>query len=340
MSTSKHVAILTHDDFIGNIVEMQLTQLFQDIGLIFEIVSLAEDVRGQYNMEDGDFGGELTLMRKPYSKRIVNDVGKLKGIASDLLIIISHGKKTGISMPSAMCFAPEEMTNVPASLLLWACNTCVLPPDAEVGQLPDGCVTLGEVTISSRLAIVLCCHGDHILEDFKSMETEKFTDMLVCNREDMDIRSYCIFFVLLANLVDRDERVRPPQCTLRPPQMHVVVKDHIRKIFGDVKAFGENKDTFWTFLHDRGLVSENGDKFRVSGILYSFELMKGSEDKKATILQDFKALTLVCWNQETNEVVEETCDTQPFENPRLLPSKRKADMALAVLLERLQLAAC
>ena len=333
LSTSKHVAILTHDDFIGNIVEMQLTQLFQDIGLTFEIVSLAKDVRGGYDMEKGDFRGELTLMRKPYSKKIVNEVEKLKGITSDLLIILSHGKKTGLSMPSAVCFAPEEMTSVPAGLLLWACNTSVLPPNGAVAPLPDGCVTLGEVTISSRLAIVLCCHGDDILGDFKSMKTENFTDMLVCNREDMDIRSFCIFFVLLANLVDRDKQVR----TSRTPQMHVVVKYHIRKIFEDVKAFGQDKDTFWAFLHDRGLVSENGDKFRVSGILYSFELIKGSEDKKAIILQDFKALTLVCWDKKTGNVVEENWDTQPLHNPRLLPGKRKADMSLAVLLESLQL---
>lgn len=253
LSTPKQVAIITHEDFIGNIMEIHLTQFFQDIGLFFEIITLPNNVR-VYDQENEVYWGELTLMRKPYTKKMVNETEKLKSIFTDLMIILAHGKTRGNKTPSAVYFAPEDAKILPGNLLLWARDTFA-HLDGTFTELPSECVTLVEVTAESNLGIVLYCRGDEILEDFKSMNPKDFTDMLVCNRSDMDIRSFCIFFVFLVNLVDSDPRVRPGPDT-SPPKIHEVVKDNIRKKFQYVKQFGDTKESFWTFLQDRGFVSE------------------------------------------------------------------------------------
>jgi hypothetical protein len=325
MSTRKQVAIVTHEDFIGNAVETLLTQIFLDVNLNFEIVSLCEKLRGT--------NGKLTVMSRPYSKQIVNSVAKLKGVQADLLIILSHGVKTALKsgMPSSACFSPDETKVAPESLKLWACDKRVESDRGTLVELPGNCVTLREVTDSSGLAIVLCCHGNDILEDFKSTEPKNFTDMLVCNREDMDNRSFCLFFVMLLNLIDSDKQMRTSK-----NDIHVAVKDHIRTIFEYVKTFGLNKDTFWKFLCDKYFVSEKGSTFRVFGVLYSFVLVNHVEDFKATILQDFQALTLVCWDDDTGTIVEETCLTEPI-LPSQIARKRLRDEGLGALLQSLRL---
>lgn len=329
MSTPKQVAIVTHEDFIGNTVETLLTQIFHDLKLDFEIVSVCNNLRGN--------DVKLTVMSTPYSKQLVNNVAKLKGLQADLLIILSHGVKTALKsgMPSALCFATDAMDVFPSSLMLWACEKRVDSMTAALTDLPKHCTTLQSVTDVSGLAIVLCCHGDDILQDFKSTNPTNFTDMLVCNREDMDNRSFCLFFVMLCNLIDSDKQVR---ASLKP-QINVPVKEHIRTIFADVQKFGHNKDTFWKFLCDRHFVSENDSTFRVVGVLYSFELVNDVEDFKETILQDFKALTLVCWENITKTIVEETWSTGPILPGMLVRErlKRLRETELDVLLESLRL---
>ena len=140
---------------------------------------------------------------------------------------------------------------------------------------------------------------------------------------------------MLLNLIDSDEQVRASP----NPQMHVPVKDHIRTIFANVKTFGHNKDTFWKFLCDTHYVSEKGSTFRVFGILYSFVLVKDAEDMKATILQDFKALTLVCWDENTETIVEETWLTGPIADGKSA-GKRPRDEGLGALLKSLRLMTC
>jgi hypothetical protein len=48
-----------------------------------------------------------------------------------------------------------------------------------------------------------------MLEDFLSDGPTGFTDMLLCDKEDMDNQSFCAFFVLLVNLIDSDVPRRP-----------------------------------------------------------------------------------------------------------------------------------
>ena len=326
-----HVSIITHDDFIGNCMEIHLMQCFQELGLFFEILSLSNDVRVVDPKDNELLLGELTLISTPYTKKIINSTEKLKSIAPELMIILCHGKRKGTT-PSGVCLCPEEMTILPANLLIFASDDYThFKDDGSRDKLPSTCVMLAEVTTQSKLAIVLCCRGDEILSDFKSTNPKNFTDMLVCDRPDLDNISFCIFYVLLFNLVDCDVRVRPapgqPQ-----PKMHEVVKHNIRQIFKLISTHGKSAEEFWKFLENHDCVTDleevkqrqkfdhnRGDfihgYFRVSGVAFNFEYSKlntntgESECKKETILQDFKALKLVYWDEERQSIGEESWKT-------------------------------
>jgi hypothetical protein len=216
-----------------------------------------------------------------------------------------------------------------------------------------------------------------ILQDFLSDGPTAFTDMLICDRKDMDNQSFCIFVVLLVNLIDSDVPARPLsrfQFTFNRSDLtiDVVVKRNIRRIFQIVREFGSTSESFWDFLLKSACVSslrtvkatqglpntKFGERFfyRVSGIPFNFALEFGSEDKKQTILDDFKALKLVCWDADTEKIVYETSESK-FDTPldvyrQLIPadtdvaSSRKrhkpaapvrSDSKMDMLLERLRL---
>jgi len=347
-SVNPHVAIITHDDFTGNCTELHLTQCFQELGLTFEIISLAHDPENQVDW------GELTLTRKPYTKKIVDSTEKFKHVAPDLMIFLCHGKDRGKVTPSGLCFFPEDIDEIPPYLLLYASDTRT--DDSNV-KLPHTCVTLQDVTAQSKLAIVSCCHGDMILKDFKSTNPKNFTDMLLFVKPELDHISFCIFHVLLFNLVDCDVRVRGGPA----PKMHEVVKDNIRQIFKLISAHGNSADEFWTFLENHDCVTSLeevknrqgftysreshivANLFQVSGIAYNFALKVGSECKKTTILQDFKAMKLVCWDEEQQIIVEENWESSLEEQLTPTPPHAKRSKLdppqMSRLLESLKLTA-
>jgi hypothetical protein len=150
--------------------------------------------------------------------------------------------------------SPEDMTTLPANLLIFASDYPHIKDDNSIDKLPDTCVMLADVTAQSHLAIVLCCRGDQILLDFKSTNPKNFTDMLICDRPDLDTISFCIFHVLLFNLVDCDKRVRPAAGE-QQPKMHEVVKDNIRHIFRLINTHKDSVEKFWIFLESHNCVT-------------------------------------------------------------------------------------
>jgi hypothetical protein len=194
--------------------------------------------------------------------------------------------------------------------------------------------------------------------------------MLLCDKEDMDNQSFCIFFVLLVNLIDSFLEFRP--LSVNNVTMDVVVKWKIERIFQIVGKFGTTAETFWDFLERSGCVAsleavkasqglpnirENADQYyRVFGIPWNFPLRFKEEngieeDKKQTILDDFKALKLVCWDGEKGRVVcenwESSFDTPldvyeqliDVDNDEASLGKRPRRDDLGILLERLRLSA-
>ncbi len=152
--------------------------------------------------------------------------------------------------------------------------------------------------------------------------------------------------------------------------MDEVVKWKIERILQIVRKFGTTSEDFWDFLEKSGCVSSleavkasqglpnirlNTDQYhRVFGIPWNFSLRfvfeDGiEEDKKQTILDDFKALKLVRWDVETKKVVCENWESS-FDTPldvyeQLIAvdtdaassGKRPRRDDLGMLLERLRL---
>jgi hypothetical protein len=335
LSRHRDVAIVTHEDFFGNFIEQYLAVFFKELHLQLQIVSLLQDM--QSDGHTTTHPDVLSLSRTPYAKTIVNSTAMLKSVEVDLMIVLAHGKeRKEMSTPSAVTFAADDTKILPSNMLLWASRYLVeINEDGSRDELPGTITTLADVTARSKLAIVLSCRGDMILQDFLSDGPTAFTDMLLCDRKDMDNQSFCIFFVLLVNLIDSDVPDRPLsrfQFTFDRENLtiDVVVKRNIRRIFQIVREFGSTSESFWDFLQKSACVSslrtvkENqglpntkfGERFfyRVLGIPFNFVLVFGSEDKKQTILDDFKALKLVCWDADTQRIVYETWESE-FDTP-------------------------
>jgi hypothetical protein len=361
VSAAKDVVIVTHEDFFGNFMEQYLAVFFRELQVRLEIVSLLNDI--------GE-AGELTLMRKPYSKKIVKSTERLKSVVTDLMIVFGHGREKNEREPSAVCLACTG-TKLENSIMLWGSRYRMKRNEhGERDKLPGTVTTLADVTAQSRLAIVLSCYGDQILQDFLSDDPKNFTDMLLCDKEDMDNQSFWIFFVLLVNLIDSFLKFRP--LGYNNVTMHEIVRWKIQRIFQIVGKFGTTAGTFWDFLEKSGCVAsleavkasqglpnirENAEQYyRVLGIPLNFPLRfkeedKTEEDKKQTILDDFKCLKLVSWDAEAKIVVCEDWESS-FDTPldvyehliakdtdeALLGKRRRRD-DLGMLLERLRLSA-
>jgi hypothetical protein len=330
LSRHRDVAIVTHEDFFGNFIEQYLAVFFKELSLQLQIVSLLQDMQSDgYTTTHPDV---LSLSRTPYTKTIVNSTAMLKSVHVDLMIVLGHGKKRGEEAPSAITFTADEAIVAPLNMLLYASRYLADGRSLdEFGTI----TTLVDVTARSKLAIVLSCHADQILKDFLSDGPTAFTDMLICDRADMDNQSFCIFFVLLVNLIDSDVPDRPLswfQHTFnrRDVTIDEVVKRNIRRIFQIVREFGTTVESFWDFLQKSGCVSslatvknnqglpntriESDLYYRVSGIPFNFPLEFRSEYKKRTILDDFKCLKLVCWDADMKKVVYETWESK-FDTP-------------------------
>jgi hypothetical protein len=367
VSANKDVAIVTHEDFYGNFMEQYLAVFFMELQVRLEIVSLLQDIQS-YGWTSGS-PEKLILSREPYTKMIVNNTEMLKSVAADLMIVLGHGLKRINNQPSAVCFAPCDAKFVSSSGCLWGSRYRVeRNQDGSRDKLPGTITTLADVTARSKLAIVLCCRGDQILQDFLSDGPTNFTDMLLCDKEYLDNQSFCIFFVLLVNLIDSFLEFRPLR--LNNVRMDEIVKWKIERIFQIVRKFGTTAEDFWDFLEKSGCVAsleavkasqglpnirENAEQYyRVLGMPWNFPLRFVSEDgteedTKQTILDDFKALKLVRWDGD--KVVFENWESS-FDTPldvyehliavdteEASSNKRQRRDDLGMLLERLRLSA-
>ena len=369
VSATKDVVIVTHEDFFGNFMEQYLAVFFMELQVRLEIVSLLQDIQS-YGWTSGS-PKKLILSREPYTKMIVNKTEMLKSVAADLMIVFGHGLKRMDNKPSAVCFAPSDAKFGSSSGCLWGSRYRVeRNEDGSRDMLSGTITTLEDVTARSQLAIVLTCRGDQILQDFLSDGPKNFTDMLLCDKERMQNQSFCIFFVLLVNLIDSFLKFRPLEDN--NVTMDEIVKWKIERIFQIVSKFGTTAGDFWDFLEKSGCVAsleavkasqglpnirENAEQYyRVLGMPWNFPLRFVSEDgteedTKQTILDDFKALKLVRWDVETKKVVCENWETS-FDTPldvyehliavdteETSSKKRQRRDNLGMLLDRLRLSA-
>ncbi len=119
-------------------------------------------------------------------------------------------------------------------------------------------VTLHEIVGGGvcRLAIVLACCGDELIEDYlKAMGTNNFPDMLICNTNEIHSDTAEILTVLLINMInilDSNMVSHAPG----PEMVYTSVRAAIVKVFQILKLFEGYHMQFWSFLQNVGCISD------------------------------------------------------------------------------------
>ncbi len=168
-------------------MEQYLAVFFMEFQVQLQIVSLLRDIESNGWISRSP--EKLILSREPYTKMIVNNAEILKNVAADLMIVLGHGKRRTDMQPSAVCLTSSGATFVGSSGILWG-SRYLKDMDGSRRLIPGIVTTMADVTARSKLVIVMCCRGDQILEDFLSDAPTNFTDMLLCDKEDMDNQSF------------------------------------------------------------------------------------------------------------------------------------------------------
>ena len=124
-------------------------------------------------------------------------------------------------------------------------------------------VSLHQIVRRCKLAIVLACSGDQVIEDYLKatrFEHEQFPDMLVCNAPEMSSATTEILSALLLNIVDSDLAMQPRVAGVAQPreagEVYRAVRAAIVRIFQIVKLFDADHDGFWRFLKQVGCIND------------------------------------------------------------------------------------
>jgi hypothetical protein len=127
-------------------------------------------------------------------------------------------------------------------------------------------VNLRDIVGKTRLAIVLACHGDQVIEDYlKTVGDKPFPDMLIFNLTTIYNPTIEILTSLLVNIMDSELVTRVPQilpngamckCNYEDGAVYEVVRAAIIRIFQIVKVFDGEARGFWGFLQSVQCISD------------------------------------------------------------------------------------
>lgn len=318
-----YVRIITHDSFYMPFELTNadaLTQFFLDHNNIRTGVET-------YIVNSGVDSYGIDLVRVPnYLKKLVNEES-LPDIAADppppVTFLLCHGVQRNVT--KSLAYNAEPVEEHPAFLffsedendpnIVYAARSVTLP-DGEKKYVPSGAVVLHDLIQQTRLAVILCCAGDNILDDYLSERGNDIPDILVYKCAVATKLTHAIFVALLINLMDSDDRVLKNPA---PEEVYNAVRNSIVTIFKIVKWCDDDKDVFWKFLLDVGCVSEYETEKQKQGLpLAVSRLDENRKDLpvfyrvygqfkneyipasiKKAVFNDFKALTLVSKGEET-----------------------------------------
>lgn len=304
------LTIFTHEaanfPFEQTIVEL-LTQFCVGVGAPLQTYILTEDL-GRFG-HDGSDGNELTLVHEDHYKKV--DVEKTKmfaGKRSEVVFMSCHGfgRGTEPATPAGLTFRCHHNNmnqHEGAKQTVWARD-----PGGDYD--PKDKVTLHELVQNCRLAVVLGCHGDALIEDYLQARGRKdlFPDMLICNG-DVWGASMQIFMILLIHILDSEMNVAGPPAD---DAVYLAFRNAITKIFQIVKVFALDHLGFWTFLETIGCVTENyaekykqqmtypserlgaTPRFRIYGSVFTYEF----GNCEYVVAQDLQKLELVTFSGE------------------------------------------
>ncbi len=311
-----YVNIITYDSFrmpfeVTN--ADALTQFFLDYN------NIRTGVRTYIVNGTVDDSGIILVYVPNYQKELVNVENlpySIRNVFPPVTFLLCHG--SGRKVTESVASDGELWSEHPALLvfsedendpnIVYASRSVTLP-DGEKKDMPRGAVILHDLIRETRLVVIMCCAGNHILEDYLSERGNDIPDILVYKCEIATKLTHAIFVNLLINLMDSDDRI------LKDPdsdELYNIVKNGIVTILKFVKWCDDDKDVFWKFLLDVGCVSEHETEKQKQGLPRAVSRFRKLEDLslyyrvygqfkneyipasiKKAVFNDFKALTLV-----------------------------------------------
>jgi hypothetical protein len=298
-----------------------LTQLFVDAGVTLHTSVVVEEL--EYEVGEKRVVGNKRLVlvdHNGYKKECVESTAGFVGQNAEVVIALCHGSERGAHKTASLCFKCD--TRGEASFAdrvwakkLWKDKQKKKPVAVTQDAAGEKAVTLHSVIGMAKLAILLTCHGDVLLQDYVySVEREgmRHPDLLIYNGGRLSTYTVEIYMALFVNIMD--STMNFPQ---NPSSVYPSFYKAIMRIFEIVKLFGDDHTNFWAFLQDVGCITDNasekdrqqlpyptarlGDapRFRVYGRVC---LMTLGANFPQRLLQQFNRIQLVSWLPSTGGV--------------------------------------
>jgi len=329
------VAILTH--FATEIpfaatTEELLTQLFVDAGVTLHTSVVVEEL--EYVVGEKRVVGNKRLAlvdHNGYKKECVESTAGFVGQNAEVVIALCHGSERGAHKTASLCFKCDNRGVASFADRVWAKRLWKDRKTKPVALTQNGAgekaVTLHSVIKMAKLAILLTCNGDVLLQDYvysEEREGMKHPDLLIYNGKDLCTYTLEIYMALFVNIMDSTMNF-----ARNPSIVHPSFYNTIMRIFEIVKIFGDDHMSFWTFLQHLGCITDNADekdrqelpyprarlgdnsRFRVYGRVCAYAYKKTFPQ---TLLREFKRIQLISCLPPTdgvyeNEVID--CTTVP-----------------------------
>ena len=306
------VAILTHEcteiPFEETTVNL-LTQFFWSLGVRLHTSILVDALQEIVEKTRDRHGHRLALVdRGRYKKEEVDCTAQFKGQNSEVVIALCHGMKSNSLGPSRLCFCCTGSRHNRKHMVY---------AKQDKTKIPEDLVTLDSVIGDCKLAILLACKGDDLLQEYIiEHEYGPHPDLLMCPVTAGILESTVeIYMVLLINILDSEIDVRGSgyygdgfgHIPLLENVVYTKVRAAIQKIFQIVKLFRRDHTGFWSYLKHVGCVIDNADekdrqemsyprerlgpgsRFRVYGRVCSHDTAEIERDT----LEDFKNIQLI-----------------------------------------------
>jgi len=266
MNTDKPyaVTILTHEAGappLDQSVTQMLTDFLLSANVRLHTYVVASDLAKSAGIDTKH--AHLTLVDSHlYKKECVQTTLDIpKNLFSEVMFLQCHGRSRDETqhIPYAGLQFRCPRNNVAKSLttqVVWTQVPAFAPPQA----------LLHEIVGRTRLAIILACHGDQVIQDYlKTVNHKPFPDMLIFNIDTVWNQAIEIYMSLLLNIVDSELVARVPQrqsngTISKQNYEHGVVYDVVRaaitRIFQIVKLFDGEPRQFWDFLQNVQCVTD------------------------------------------------------------------------------------
>ena len=238
------VTILTHEGGGPPPHEQTLSQLLTDLftsaGVGVHTLVLAGDL-AKYCLD----ANLILVDSELHKKECVQNAWYMQNQTTEVMFLQCHGIERSEKCNAALCFrcgkneADTPINKGQQALLAFPMQ----------GQ--EKAISLHNVVKTCKLAIVLACSGDQVIEDYlQAVGSAEFPDMLVCNAQLMSSATTEILTAMLMNIVDSDLAY-----TRQAGDVYQTVRAAIVRIFQIVKLFGTDHDGFWGFLKQAGYVN-------------------------------------------------------------------------------------